>query len=182
MTSLLCALVIAAALPADATYTVDPSASVVRYAVVHKLHQVDGSSRDLEAKAVVKGDRQVLVMVRVPVTSFHSGDANRDEHMLEAVGAGAYPFVVVKGIVPLGAGRTLPEGTVPTETQVQLHGVDTTQTIPVTLQLQGDGSVRAQGAFDVSLDAHHVERPSLLFVKIEDRCHVTFDLHMREQR
>ena len=179
MPTLLWAILLAAALPSNATYTVDPAASVVRYTVIHKLHEVHGVSHAVEAKAVVKEDGQVLAMVRIPVASFRSGDANRDEHMLEAVNAGRFPFVVVKGIARLGPGRELPPGATPTQAQVELRGVETAQTIPVELALQPDGSVRAHGSFDVSLDAHHVERPSLLFVRIEDRCHLEFDLAMR---
>ncbi len=44
------------------------------------------------------------------------------------------------------------------------------------------GTARARGGFDVSLDAHHVERPSLLFVKIEDDGHLDFDLVLRGTR
>jgi hypothetical protein len=39
--------------------------------------------------------------------------------------------------------------------------------------------VRVKGAFDVSLDAHGVERPSLLLVPIEDACRVDVDLLLR---
>lgn len=41
---------------------------------------------------------------------------------------------------------------------------------------QTGGSLRVTGGFDVSLDAHKIERPSLLFVKVEDACHLAVDL------
>ena len=64
--------------------------------------------------------------------------------------------------------------------EVELHGIKTTAAIPLSLQQQPDGSVRARGSFEVSLDAHGVERPSLLFVKID--CHIDFDLVLRGER
>ncbi len=178
----LCALLAAAALPSSGAFTVDPGASSVQYAVVHKLHRVEGRSRDVEAKAVVKDGGAVLAMVRVPVASFRSGDANRDEHMLEALDVGKFPFVVFKGIVRLGPARDVPASPAPMEGEVDLQRVRMPLTVPVSLTLQPDGSVRARGSFDVSLDAHHVQRPSLLFVKIDDDCHIDFDLVMRGGR
>ena len=121
-------------------------------------------------------------MVRVPVASFRSGDGNRDEHMLETLEAGKFPFVVLKGTARLGPEREVSTTPVPMAAEVELHGVKTPVTVPVSLALQPDGSVHARGSFDVSLDAHRVQRPSLLFVKVEDNCHIDFDLVMRGSR
>jgi polyisoprenoid-binding protein YceI len=182
MQTVLWALLVAAALPSNGAFSVDATASTIRYTVVHKLHRVEGVSHDMEAKAVVKEDGSVLAMVRVPVASFRSGDGNRDEHMLEALDAGKFPFVVLKGTIRLGPAREVPSTPVPMSGELELHGVKTQATVPVSFALQRDGSVRARGSFDVSLDAHRVERPSLLFVKIEDGCHIDFDLVMRGSR
>ncbi len=178
MMNALAALVLATALPPAGTWSVDAAASTVRYTVVHRLHQVEGASHEVEAKAAVR-DGAVLAMVRVPVASFRSGDANRDGHMAEAVEAGKFPFVVVKARAALGAGRELPPGPLAMEAEVELHGVKTPVTVPVTVTARPDGALEARGAFDVSLDAHHVDRPSLLFVRIDDTCHLDFDLVLR---
>jgi polyisoprenoid-binding protein YceI len=182
MASAIWSLLLVATLPANGKFDVDPGSSNVRYTVIHKLHRVEGVSHEIEARAAVKEDGQVLAMVRVPVTSFRSGDGNRDEHMIEAVEAGKFPFVVFKGIARLGASRAVPAAPVTMNGEVDLHGVSTPLTVPLSLAVQPDGSVRAHGSFDVSLDAHHVQRPSLLFVRIEDDCHVEFDLVLRSGR
>jgi polyisoprenoid-binding protein YceI len=179
MPNVLWALLVTATLPANATFSVDAAASTIRYTVIHKLHHVEGISHGMEAKAIVKDDGSILAMVRIPVVSFRSGDGNRDEHMVEALDAGKFPFVVLKGTARLGPKRELPNSPVNMEGEVDLHGVKTPVAVPVSLALQADGSVRARGSFDVSLEAHHIERPSLLFVKIEDGCHIDFDLVMR---
>jgi polyisoprenoid-binding protein YceI len=176
---MIAALLIAATV-APGTYSVDPAASTVRYAVSHKLHQVDATSKEVEGKALVRPDGSVLTEVRAPVASFKSGDGNRDEHMLEAMGA--FPLVVFKGLARLDAGGALPEKPIPLQGQVELHGVKKPYTVPVTLALQPDGSLRVKSAFDVSLDAHGVDRPSLLFVKIDDACHIDVDLVLRGSR
>jgi polyisoprenoid-binding protein YceI len=182
MQTLLWTLLLTAALPSNGVLSVDPAGSTIRYTIVHKLHRVEGISHEMEAKAVVKDDGSVLAMVRAPVVSFRSGDGNRDEHMLEALDAGKFPYVVFKGIARLGAAHEVPAAGVPMEGALDLHGVTTPTKVPVSLVQQPDGSVRARGSFDVSLDAHRVQRPSLLFVKIDDACHIEFDLVMRGTR
>ena len=182
MPSVLWAVLVAAVLPSNGAFTVDPAASTLRFTVVHKLHRVEGTATSMEGKAIMKEDGTVLAMVRVPVASLQTGDGNRDEHMLEALEAGKFPFVVLKGIARLGAERQVPTGPVTLDAEVELHGVKTTAPLPFSLLLQPDGSVRARGSFDVSLDAHGVQRPSLLFVKIDDNCHIDFDLVLRGER
>jgi polyisoprenoid-binding protein YceI len=182
MLDALLALLLAATLPPQGAFGVDSAASTIQYTIVHKLHRVAGTSHEVEAKAILKDDGSLLTMVRVPVASFRSGDANRDEHMLEAMDAGKFPYVVFKGIARLGSTHDLPSGPLPLNGELELHGVKTPLMVPVTVLQRPDGSLRARGSFGVSLDAHHVERPSLLFVKVDDDCHIDFDLVMREGR
>ncbi|HEY2028868.1 MAG TPA: YceI family protein [Myxococcales bacterium] len=173
-------MLLAAFLALASSWTVDPARSTLRYAVTHKLHQVDATSKEIEGKAVVRGD-SVLTEVRAQVASFHSGDGNRDEHMDEVMSIGTYPYVVVKGVARLRDGQ-LPAGPLQMTAQVDLHGVKKTYEVPVSVAPQSDGSLRVTAKIDVSLDAHHVERPSLLFVKIDDDCRIDVDLVLREQK
>jgi polyisoprenoid-binding protein YceI len=179
MQGLLLALMLSAGLPAGSSYTVNPARSTIRYTVVHKLHEVQGSSSDIEGKALVREDGSTLAQVRVPVATFRSGDANRDTHMLEVVQAGKFPFATVKVILPLGPDLELPEKAVMADGEIDFHGVKKRTTVPITFARQPDGSIRARGSFDVSLDAHGVERPSLLFVKVDDSCRIHLDLELR---
>jgi polyisoprenoid-binding protein YceI len=177
---MLLALLIAASLaPA---YRVDPSASTIKYTVVHKLHQVDAASKQVEGKVLVRDDGAVLAELRAPVMSFRSGDGNRDEHMAEVLEVGKYPVVVFKAVARLGSDGRLPAGGLPIDGQVELHGVKHVYRIPLTVSPREDGSLHVTGAFDLSLDAHHIERPSLLFVKIDDACHLDVDLVLLRQQ
>ena len=174
-----------AASPAGAqSFTVDPAASSVTYHVVHKLHRVDGRTSTLEGKAVLQPDGKLLAMVRAPVSSFDSGDRNRDTHMLEVMEASRFPFVVVKGVAQLEGGllavaQKATTADVKLQAEVELHGVKEPMTIPLTVELRPDGTARVKGAFEVSLERHQIERPSLLFVKIDDACKVDVDLVAR---
>jgi polyisoprenoid-binding protein YceI len=183
MTAALVALLLAA--PSDGrAWSVEPVGSAVRYHVVHKFHAVTGTSSSIEGKAVLRPDGQVLAMVRVPLASFDSGDRNRDANMREAVDATRFPFVVFRGVARLGAdfvaGARGVGVEVRMEGEVELHGVKRPVVAPLTIELTPDGSARARGGFQVSLDAFGVERPSLLFVKIDDACRIEVDLALRE--
>jgi polyisoprenoid-binding protein YceI len=180
----LAALAAGAPPPGARVLAVDAGASSIRYFVVHKLHHVDGRSTRVEGKALVSPDGKVQAMVRVPAASFDSGDGNRDAHMQEALEVGTFPFVTVKavGVLPAGALDRPRPATVPLTltAEVDLHGVKVAQEVPVQVTFEAGGAVHATGTFDVSLDAHAVERPALLFVKIEDACRIELDLVLRE--
>ena len=140
----------------------------ISYTVVHKLHQVTGTTRKLEGLARLQPGAPTLVQVRAPVASFDSGNSNRDAHMREATREPLHPFAEVKGTLPP---LTLPLSgpqDLTLDARVELNGESERQTIPVTLTPEGSG-IRAKFSFPVSLDAHKVERPELLLVKVDDK-------------
>jgi polyisoprenoid-binding protein YceI len=159
--------------------TLDPAASAVRFHVSHKLHQVDGISKGAEGKAILEANGAVRTMVRIPVQSFDSGDANRDSHMLETLQAGQHPYVVFKGVgsLPSAASGGAPVA-VTLRGELDFHGVKRAVEVPVFVQFGADGSARVQGKLTVSLEAHQIERPSLLLVKLDDECTIVFDLKL----
>jgi polyisoprenoid-binding protein YceI len=169
-----------AALAQDAALYAVKDGSVT-YTVVHKLHEVHGTSRKLEGVAKVQPGAPTLVQVRVPVASFDSGNSNRDSHMREATHEPAHPYVEVKGTLPpLQVPLTGPTQ-VPLDARIELNGETERQTIPVMLTPEGAG-IRAKFSFPVSLDAHHVERPELLLVKVDDQLKIDGDLLFEVRR
>ena len=175
------ALLVAAADPQ--ALTLDPAASAVRFHVNHKLHTVDGVSTAAEGKAILDPDGTVRTMVRIPVQSFDSGDSNRDSHMLETLQAGKFPFVTFKGVgkVPGTSPGGRPAG-VTLRGELDFHGVKRPVEVPATVEFAADGSARVQGTLVVSLEAHQVERPSMLAMKLDDDCTITFDLKLGRAR
>src|SRR5437763_12912135 len=88
--------------------------------------------------------------------------------MREATREPAHPYVEVKGTMPpLQLPLTGPTQ-VPLDARIELNGETERQTIAVTLTPEGAG-IRAKFSFPVSLDAHKVERPELLLVKVDDK-------------
>jgi polyisoprenoid-binding protein YceI len=173
------ALLLAGA-PAPQAYTIDAAQSAIRYHVNHKLHTTDGRSSTIEGKAVIQPDGKVLTMIRVPVASFDSGDANRDSNMRETLEVSRYPFVVFKGVtslvLPAAQGKPLP---VKLQGELDFHGVKHPIEVPVTIEFANDGSAAVKGKLNVSLDSYRVDRPSLLMIKLDDDCAIQFDLKLR---
>ena len=177
MTAALAALALLAAAAEPQAYTVDDAHSVIRFHVNHKLHASDGHSSKIEGKAVVQPDGKVLTMIRVPVASFDSGDANRDSNMRETLDASRLPFVVFKGItslvLPAAHGKSI---ATTMRGELEFHGVKQPMEVPVTLLFAGDGAAEVKGKLRLSLDAFKIERPSLLMIKLDDECAIEFDL------
>jgi polyisoprenoid-binding protein YceI len=150
--------------------SVDTAESSVVYHLVHKLHKIDGTSKKLEGKAMLLPDGRAQVMVRVPVESFDSGNVNRDAHMKEAVEAAKFPTVELKA---LADGVTIPT-TFPStikktfKVQIVFHGEKGLLDVPVDITFESANKARANASFKISLDAYKVERPSLMFVKVDD--------------
>jgi len=148
-----------------------PASSSLVFHLVHKMHKVDGSTHKLEGKARLLPDGKAQVMVRAPSESFDTGNVNRDAHMKEAIEAAKYPWVELKA---LGEG-VKPPATFPStekktfKAQLSFHGVQNVFDLPVDITWESPTKVRATTTFAISLDGYKVERPSLMFVKVDDQ-------------
>jgi len=146
------------------------------YTVVHKLHEVKGTTRKLEGLARLQPGGPTQVQVRAPEASFDSGNSNRDAHMREATREPLHPFAEVKGTLPP---LTLPLSgpqDLTLDARVELNGIQQKQAIPVHLEPSGERGVRARFSFPISLDAFQVERPELLLIKVDDRATISGEL------
>jgi polyisoprenoid-binding protein YceI len=175
-----------AAVPAwangPATFAV--RSGTLSYKLVHKFHEIVGVSKRLEAKARLLPDGAVQVMARAPIDSFDSGNGNRDAHMLEVVEGATYRVVEFKGV---SSGLSLPQK-FPATLKVSLHGlltfhgVQQEKTIDATLTFADTDHLRVASSFPLSLDSFRVERPSLMFVRVEDKVVLDADLSMARER
>ena len=173
----------AALLPALAAHADDARPTLLAlqqgtlgYTVVHKLHQVTGTTREMEGLARLQPGGPTLVQVRARVASFDSGNSNRDAHMREATHEPLHPVAEVKGTLP---SLTLPLSgplQLTMDARVELNGIQQKHAIPVDLEPSGARAVRARFSFPISLDAYQVERPELLLIKIDDRATISGDL------
>src|SRR5260370_7006619 len=78
------------------------------YKLVHKLHEVEGTTRSVEGRALLQEDGTAKIQVRAKVASFDSGNSNRDAHMREVTHEPIHSYASLKGTlrdlrVPLSA-------------------------------------------------------------------------------
>jgi len=178
----LAATLVALALLAGPTDLAVGPGSRVEYRLIHKFHEVHGLSTAVEGRARLHPDGTVQVMVRVPVASFDSGNGNRDAHMQEVTEAARFPHVVLKAAGQVGVPSSLPAEVKATLSgEVTFHGVTRGVEVPVVVAFDAQGRARADGGFTVSLEAFGVERPSLLFVKVDDAVTVTASLQLQQE-
>ena len=140
----------------------------VSYTVVHKFHKVKGTSKFLVVKALVD-DSGLQFTARALVTSFDSGNSNRDAHAMEVVDPAHFPYVTVKGAQ---RGFKLPapgaKANMTLSADVDLHGVVVTHPIKLTVEAKDASHVKIGFRFSESFTAHKMERPSLMFIAVED--------------
>jgi len=147
--------------------------STVSYTGTHKFHTFVGVTHDLQGAARILPDGTAQLQIRAPVVSFDSDNGNRDAHMKETVEAAKYPDITVKCLAKL-SGPTSQKATA--DCDLNMHGVSQKVSVPVELTFDDPSTVHAVGAFAVSWDGFHIERPKLLFVPIDDKGDVKFDL------
>lgn len=154
------------------TFTV-AEGSTVTYLLVHKLHSVEGSSKAVEGKVRWLPDGTVQVMVRARVDAFDSGNSNRDAHMKEVTEAHRLPFVLFKGAAEGIRVEAYPADVViPLLGVLEFHGVTRELSVTARVHFASPGRAEVRADFPVSLTDHGVERPSLLFVKVDDRIEI----------
>lgn len=139
----------------------------VEYHLTHKFHKIVGVSKAMAVRGSVDGSGLKL-MARAQVSTFDSDNANRDSHMMETVEGEKYPWVSVRAALP---GFKLPSSgatTITVQAAVELHGVSVNHPVDIKLETKDGVHFKASFAFDESLTAHKIERPSLLFVPVED--------------
>jgi polyisoprenoid-binding protein YceI len=137
--------------------------------MVHPLHVIDAKSTSVDFKVDLDPTTKEIktVTAQVDVTTFDSGNSNRDSHAMEVVDAITYPDVeftstsiVQKGDSLFVTGKLLFHGVTK---DIMLAG--TTQWRPNRLDVHG--------AFDIGLTEFKIDRPSLLMIPVEDKLSFT---------
>ncbi len=157
-----------------------PEQTKISYTVTHPFHEATGVSTKGEIRGLVTADA-VKVEARVPADSFDSGNANRDSNALSVIEAAKYPYITFKATgTPCESTGNTCELTL--DGSLTFHGVTKTYRIPVTLKEDGSGKLACDFAFPVSLSAHKVEVPSLMFIPLDDKMVVKGHVAMELQK
>lgn len=166
----------APAAAATTTYTFG-AGSVVTYDLVHRMHAVKGTSSALEGKATLAGGKLVTPLTfKVPLRTFVSGNANRDANAYQALSVLRHPAATLEVQRFAEAGRAA-EGAA-TRIKGTAHGTLTVRGVarPAAIPLEAlvaPDSLTVDAKLSVSLTAHGIPRPSLMFIPVEDHVDVT---------
>ena len=138
--------------------------SSVTYRLVHPLHNVEATSKEMQYRLDVDiaTKRIKRVAVQVDVTSFNSGNSNRDSHAMEVIDAITYPDVRFISTTITQTGDSLSVAG-----KLTFHGV--TRDVGIAgVSKWTDEKLVVEGGFQISLEAFEVERPSLLMIPVKD--------------
>lgn len=146
------------------TFTGQHDGSVMTYRLVHPLHKIEATSKAVDYSVDIDPARKEIVRVAgvVDVTTFDSGNSNRDSHAMEVIDALSYPDArfVSTGIVQHGDSVTV-------NGKLTFHGI--TKEVQAKARTQwSENRLEVVGGFDVTLTAFSIERPSLLLIPVED--------------
>jgi len=108
--------------------------------------------------------------VKINVDKFNSDNSRRDSHMMEVLEGLIFPRITwtvkrIEGATgPIKPGQYKGYASGP----LTIHGVTRTLDAPVVLDVTESGNVTVSSSFSISLEEYEIERPTLVFVAIED--------------
>jgi polyisoprenoid-binding protein YceI len=134
------------------------------YYMVHPMHKFDATSKEVIYTASLDpGAKDIkTVTAVVDVTSFDSGNSNRDSHAMEVIDAMSFPETTFTStsIVPQ-------ENSLMVGGKLTFHGV-THDVTALAVPEWGSDKLVVHATMYISLTAFKVERPALLFIPVED--------------
>ena len=146
--------------------------SLITYFGVHYLHKWEGSTSDV--KGVVSYDKnidQYECSISVPLSTFSSGNDNRDSNMLVYCRAFDFPNINFQS-----TSIKVNESTLEIEGKIEFAGEEKEIKTNAKLNSLDNNLFTIQGELDILLSEFKVERPSLLFVEIEDLVKIKYSI------
>ena len=146
-------------------------ASKITYYGSHYAHDWQGHSSGISGKILYDADDQIAnsCSLRVDLTTFDSGNSNRDSNMLTYLDAFQYPDIMfVSNEISVEGINASIKG------QLTFHGI--TKDLNLKADISFTNGFNAEGSFTILLSDYEVERPALLFKKIEDEMKLIFHI------
>ena len=144
----------------------------VTYYGYHLLHDWKGTSNQVGGDFTFEPSLENFYgIISIPLKSFDSGNSNRDSNMLVYCRGIKYPDISFR-----------PKEMIKDDNLVTINGVlefaGNIQDLTTSANVKtiSDSSFEAEGKFDIFLSKFDIERPSLLFTKIEDRISIEYKI------
>lgn len=138
--------------------------SSITYQLSHLLHEIESTSKEANCNIDIDLSKKEIkkVFVQIDVTTFNSGNSNRDSHAMEVIDALSFPDSRFTSSSITQKGDSLK-----VYGKLTFHGI--TQDIVIYAATKwSSNKLVVNGNFDISLTAFKVERPSLLLIPVKD--------------
>lgn len=139
------------------------------YEVRHLVKKVSSESRELKGKMEC-GVKDCEFLVAAPVKSYVSSDSNRDLNMQNTTESSKFPMALARGHFSSDGLSKTEMWVLPVE--VEFHGKKMNYQAQISKKADG----RFTTDFNLKLDQHGIERPSLFGIKIDDEVPMHFEL------
>ncbi len=139
--------------------------SWIKYLMVHPLHKFEAISKDAayRLRADLSKKDIAAVAAEVDVTSFDSGNSNRDSHAMEVIDAVDYPDVTFTSTKVAPAG----DDSLDVTGNLTFHGITRQIIVPIKPVWSPD-KLAVNGSFNITLSEFKIDRPSLLMIPVSD--------------
>lgn len=157
-----------------APLTVETSKVDVTFHISHPAKEYDANLLPDGAAATLNIDPKAIekttATFAIKVDHFDSANTRRDSHMLEVMEAFVYPTIDWDVTKVSGASGAWSVGshTFTAEGPLTVHGVTKPLKVPVAVTVAADGALSFSADFSIALEDHGIERPTLVFVPIEN--------------
>jgi polyisoprenoid-binding protein YceI len=147
--------------------------STITYHGSHPLHDWSGTSISAQIKFDCNDSKVCSVVMNIPVDSFNSNNENRDSNMYDVLEGYYYPQItyMFKDLNLISIQDYYKNNGVLT-----LHGVSNDHNLNVHCT-KNNSDIFCDSDFDIRLTDFNIERPSLLFMKIEDLVQINCSFH-----
>ncbi|MDX2130293.1 MAG: YceI family protein [Chloroherpetonaceae bacterium] len=151
--------------------------SSITYSLSHPLHKIEATSREFYCEAEENLERKQLERVSfvADVSTFDSGNSNRDSHAMEVIDALTYPEVRFSSTALTPLGTNSAEVIYNAEGILQFHGVEN----PVRFRASAsatDMGWKVKGTAAIRLTDFKVERPTLFAIPVSDSLYFSFQI------
>jgi polyisoprenoid-binding protein YceI len=144
--------------------------SSMTYVLIHPLHRIEGVSHDVNCAIEYDDATHAITHATfsADVSSFDSGNSNRDSHAMEILEALLYPTVSFESSSIVADGSSLK-----VTGDLTFHG--TTKSVAFSaIEKDSSGTMNISGGANISLTAFNIERPSLLMIPVQDTLSISF--------
>ena len=151
-------------------YKID--SSLVTYFGNHVLHKWEGSTNDVQGVVLFNEVKnQYECNISIPLSTFSSGNDSRDSNMLIYCKAFDFPNISFQSTsIKVNESRLEIEG------KIEFAGEEKEIKTNAKLNRLDNNLFAIDGELDILLSEFKVERPSLLFVEIEDLVNIKYSI------